>query len=468
VKGIESGFSIQLAFLTTGSLAQKDADFFHRNAVTHKDFPIHGRTVGCRIELEVLELADLVGLYLEHSKPTIPSPQATFVLEPKQFHEVESAGFRVIDFTIPAKQLVDVYDNYKHDIFRLNPRGPLVRSKINREISQSLESSTESHMFNILNNGISALCASWRRDGVNLTVRDFQIVNGCQTTVALHKARAIVRNDPKIMVDVKLVEGSSVMHTRIARATNTQNRLKYEDFVSTDPLQEHLQQEFQRLDQPWFYEIKRGQWAEWTDRREKERFREPSGKYRVLTVKDVAQAALAFIGKPGEAKDKPRQIFERKLASPDGLYDDVFSEGVTAWQLLLPSLIYESVIVAVKALDDIPDWLPYARLHCVWLLGEVIREKYGLQKNLLLSQERSKLLAQSRTVWFQRLFPIAQEAIGDTVQEATRTNKYRGPREFFRSGENYTLFEERLDVSLNRWANMARQMNIAEPLAVLP
>lgn len=466
VTSIASDFTVHLLFVTTGNIAAKDRNYFQTQSVFTRDLPIHGKNINTRIELDVLDLASLVALFSEQSATPVPAPEAGFILEADKYHAVESGNFRVIDFTIPAHQLVDIYDQYKHDIFRLNPRGPLVRSKINREISKSLENPSTAHLFNILNNGISAICASWQlsRDW-KLSIRDFQVVNGCQTTVALHRARAIVRDDPQILVDVKLIEGQEAMHSTIARATNTQNRLRYEDFVSTDPVQDALKTQFERINPPWFYEIKRGEWATWTER--KDRFRHNSG-YRVLTVKEAAQSALAFAGRPGEAKDKPRQIFEKKISSPDGLYDEVFSEGVEASQLLLPTIVYRTVVDAVKMTEDPPEWLSYARLHGVWLIGELIRQHYGMESTLPPSSERSLQLAESIDNWFPRLFPVVRDAIGDSVQEAGRIGSFRGPREFFRSNDHYGLFRERLDVALARWSDVSRQMSQNEPLSILP
>src|SRR3990172_1258262 len=60
-----------------------------------------------------------------------------------------------------------------------------------------------------------------------------------------------------------------------------------------------------------------------------------SRTYRRVKMKDLAQATLAFLGEPGDAKDKSRTIFE-----DEGRYRRVFPDDVRAQQLLLPWTVY--------------------------------------------------------------------------------------------------------------------------------
>jgi len=68
---------------------------------------------------------------------------------------------------------------------------------------------------------------------------------------------------------------------------------------------------------PVFYEIKRGDWemeqnkARYTD--------QATRSARRIKMKDLAQATLAFLGDPGDAKDKSREIFENLEERPEPL-----------------------------------------------------------------------------------------------------------------------------------------------------
>ena len=106
-------------------------------------------------------------------------------------------------------------------------------------------------------------------------MQDFQIINGCQTTVTLWNVRAAVQDDPSVLVTVKLTECPEHFAERIASTTNTQAALRAEDFTSNEPVQIGIQREFSRMNPPWFYQVKRGEWQKcWVVLTEKERYRD--------------------------------------------------------------------------------------------------------------------------------------------------------------------------------------------------
>ena len=102
----------------------------------------------------------------------------------------------------------------------------------------------------MLNNGITAICFSWQIDGNQLHVQDFQIINGCQTTITLWSVRAAVQDDPGVLVMVKLTECPEHFAARIAGTTNTQAALRAEDFTSNESVQIRMQDQFAKDDSP--------------------------------------------------------------------------------------------------------------------------------------------------------------------------------------------------------------------------
>lgn len=184
--------------------------------------------------------------------------------------------------TVPVKQIIEVFARHNYKIFRLNPRGPL-GNKVNAGIKNTLLDETERKRFHLLNNGITAICFSWSISGSQLLVQDFQIINGCQTTVTLWNVRAAVQDDPSVLVTVKLTECPEHFAERIASTTNTQAALRAEDFTSNELVQIRIQREFSGMNPPWFYQAKRGEWQKMLGGpTEKERYRDAAGGYRQL------------------------------------------------------------------------------------------------------------------------------------------------------------------------------------------
>ena len=451
VRLIPKGVSLHLVWATSGTPSPKARKYVEENTSRTIQHNINGTSHSINVTLEAFDLTGLVTLFQTHKEgDSISEPVVTLELGEYSSHEVPG-DYNTLNTTIPARRIVEVFEEHRYKIFRLNPRGPL-GNKTNSKIKKSLHDETERHMFHLLNNGLTAICASYKRENSTVKIRDFQIVNGCQTTVTLWSVRAIVRDDPKILINLKLIECPPKLHTSIATTTNTQAPLRAEDFISTDKAQDRLQQEFDVLDPSWFYQTKRSQWSRMTDKSKKQKYLGEDDKYRWLKSKDVAQAFVAFLGFPGEAKDKIRFFFEDQLSSEYGqisyaeLYDDI-----SANQLLLPTLLYKKIAKMVERdrseLGPTSDWLDYSRFHLLWLVAESLRTHYGSERTPF-PRDRSQSLIASVDDWIESLYLVARIAIDIAVSARRDENTYRGHREFFRSQSNYPYLKDKLPTAL--------------------
>ena len=397
---------------------------------------------------------DLTDLSRQHdiqqqSDDVLAKCDHTFALADGAYHQTGAgADYRTLSITVPVKQIIDVFARHNYKIFRLNPRGPL-GNKVNAGIKKSLLDETERKRFHLLNNGITAICLSWSIARGQLIVQDFQIINGCQTTMTLWNARAAIQDDPSVLVNVKLTECPEHFAARIASTTNTQTTLRAEDFTSNEQVQIKIQREFSNMNPPWFYQVKRGEWQKMLGgQKEKDVFRNDNGSYRQLNSKEVAQAVVSFAGFPGEAKDKIRNFLNKENVSSiaresEFSYVGIYNESVTAAQLMLPALIQRKVWKRVVVDKDAADWLDYARFHIVWLIGEMLRDYYG-QKDHLFPSSRASMVASQIDDWFDPIYQVAVAAIRSSIEPVRNNEQYSGHREFFRSAGNYRTMESNL------------------------
>ena len=467
------GCSINLVWVTSGTLSPTS----RKHAEEHSSWSITVEVDGNPIEVKVtLECLDIADLYQRHttqqeSDDITKKCDVEFQLEPGTYHETGTNTYRTLSMMAPVKLIIDAFRLHSFRIFRLNPRGPL-GNKVNGEIKRTLLDPTDRQRFHLLNNGITAICLSWKLEVFNnkpkLIVRDFQIINGCQTTVTLWDARAVVQNDPNVMVTVKLIECPEHFSEQIASSTNTQAALKAEDFTSNEQVQIRLQKEFSSMNPPWFYQIKRGEWSKMLGGQyEKQKYRDPEGGYRKLTSKEVAQAVMAFAGFPGEAKDKIRDFLNKRtlptIAREGSFsYERIYTESLTAKQLLLPAVIQRKVWKQVAEDKENEDWLEYARYSIVWLIGDILRDNYGMGYSYLFPAVRSETIAVEIDNWFKPIYDISVAAIRTARQAADTRGEYRGHREFFRTPSNYRAIESNLASALQ----MAR--TFGNPTAGLP
>lgn len=179
---------------------------------------------------------------------------------------------------VSGKILAGLYEEYGARLLEQNVRCYLqARGNVNRGIRDTLLN--EPQRFFAYNNGITATAREiiLRADQI-IQIRDFQIVNGGQTTASLYHASQI-KNPPdlsKVFVQMKLSEisdnlGMEVVQN-IARYANTQNKVSIPDLRSNHPFHVEMEKFSRRMWVPpkegkfnetkWFYERSRGQYAD--------------------------------------------------------------------------------------------------------------------------------------------------------------------------------------------------------------
>ena len=94
-------------------------------------------------------------------------------------------------------------------------------NKVNEEIQATLKSSTRAR-FALMNNGVTVIAGSVQTTGNKVTIEDYQIVNGCQTSHVLFMERESL-DDKAISVPLKLIATTDEdVKKSIIKATNRQ------------------------------------------------------------------------------------------------------------------------------------------------------------------------------------------------------------------------------------------------------
>ena len=181
---------------------------------------------------------------------------------------------------IPGKVLADIYDRWGARLLEQNVRVFLQsRGKVNKGIKVTLEN--EPSMFFAYNNGITATAEDVEivSEAGKLLLRrlkNFQIVNGGQTTASIHMAQRNKVNVSLTFVQMKLSvvdpERATRMVPKISEFANSQNRVNAADFFSNHPFHVRIEEFSRRIHAPspdgtfreskWYYERARGQYAD--------------------------------------------------------------------------------------------------------------------------------------------------------------------------------------------------------------
>ncbi len=188
--------------------------------------------------------------------------------------------YKTVLAVFPGNVLADLYGKYGARLLERNVRTFLqARGKVNKGIRATLN--TEPDMFLAYNNGITGTAENIvfgklnNGEGIKC-LRDFQIVNGGQTTASLYHTRkrdkadlsgAFVQAKICIISDRRKVDKVVPL---ISKYSNSQNKVSDADFYANDPFHMEIEELSRTVWAPavagsnqqtrWFYERARGQY----------------------------------------------------------------------------------------------------------------------------------------------------------------------------------------------------------------
>lgn len=224
---------------------------------------------------------------------------------------------------IPGTVLADIYDKFGSKLLEGNVRSFLsTKVAVNKKIRGTILNNPE--MFFAFNNGISATAMDVQIEdsdhGRFITfVRDFQIINGGQTTASISNARYKDKVDlSSIFVQMKLTsidettpEESDELIRNISRSSNSQNKVSDADFFASHPFHRRMEQISRHMFAPasdgaqyetkWFYERARGQYLQEQIRltpAKKRQFELQNPKNKVIKKTDLAKVQNTWRGFP--------------------------------------------------------------------------------------------------------------------------------------------------------------------------
>ncbi len=237
----------------------------------------------------------------------------------------EDQKYRSYLGVIPGELLADIYDKYGARLLEGNVRSFLsTKVAVNRKIRETIIN--EPQMFFAFNNGISVTAKNVRLkevDGMKYitAAKDFQIINGGQTTASLYNARRNNQADlSTVYVQMKLTEidennvtsdESDNLIRDISRSSNSQNKVSDADFFASHPFHRQMEQISKITYAPathgaqyetvWFYERARGQYLQEQMRlslSKKNAFLLRNPKDQLIKKTDLAKVYNTWLGHP--------------------------------------------------------------------------------------------------------------------------------------------------------------------------
>lgn len=152
---------------------------------------------------------------------------------------VKEAYLGVLPFHEYVKLIQDENSTI-YNIFDDNVRDFQGNNVVNKKIKSTLEDQ-KFDLFCVLNNGITIVASALTPAANRFTIRDYQVVNGCQTSHVLHDCQNI-EGIENVYVPIKIVvTENDDIKTAITLATNSQTEVKTEQLEALNIFQKKLE-----------------------------------------------------------------------------------------------------------------------------------------------------------------------------------------------------------------------------------
>jgi len=252
-------------------------------------------------------------------------------------------GFHVTEYTVDTKtkaviapikamELITLQGIADQSIFAYNVRGPLGRTQVNKDIVASIKDKKRHKLFPLFHNGITIIANELEIDDGTLSARDYFVVNGCQSLTALFDNSESLTDNLRVLTKFIKMAPASSLAKQVTEFSNNQNGVKPRDFMSNNPMQIRLQNEFRKdYAGQYDFEIKRG---------------ESLGTGVVISNEDAGLFLMAFDLKEPWGTHRKYQVFEDK-------YGDLFGRPeVTADRIVLCEAIIGAIDEALPSVKN--------------------------------------------------------------------------------------------------------------------
>lgn len=249
---LDDGYEICFELVTTATLtdqAQRDVDMFSKKLADDEELDANFVVV----DNEMLKFK-----YDEALNKTNNYINFTFQLEPGKYLELELNGTRAVLAAIPLKDCVNIPGIKDGRLFRKNVRQSLGNSnKVNKGIARTIKK--ESGDFFFYHNGITAICSKIDIRNGQATVKDLNVVNGCQSLSTIFNCGETAKKSCWYILFKFYEMANSEKADKITNSTNSQSAVKARDLRSNDKIVLSIKKNYEQMYPNGYLVTKRGE-----------------------------------------------------------------------------------------------------------------------------------------------------------------------------------------------------------------
>ena len=249
---LEDDYEICFELITTAKLsdqAQADADAFSKKLADSEELNANFVVV----DDEMLKFK-----YDEALNKTNNYINFSFQLEDGKYFELELNGTRAVLAAIPLKDCVNIPGIKDGRLFRKNVRQSLGNSnKVNKGIARTIKKEPGDFFF--YHNGITAICSKIEIQNGQATVKDLNIVNGCQSLSTIFNCGEAAKKSYGYILFKFYEMTDSEKADKITNCTNSQSAVKARDLRSNDKIVLSIKKNYEQTYPNGYVVTKRGE-----------------------------------------------------------------------------------------------------------------------------------------------------------------------------------------------------------------
>lgn len=235
--------SCTLYFATTGAWLETNG--LRERAIAPTVQQLTGLSLFSNVRYEAIDRESLISYWVKTREPV----QATFAVKGAvslpPIPGVTEAYIALAPARVFVEQVLSNPDGrLRNSVFDQNVRAFLGDDNpVNARMIAALEHPAEHGRFAINNNGVTIVAPDVKVQSDRISVVDFQIVNGCQTSHVLFRNRSQLTDDVWVPVKVIEAQDASVV-SQLVQATNSQTVVDESQFLSVLPFAQKLEAYF--------------------------------------------------------------------------------------------------------------------------------------------------------------------------------------------------------------------------------
>ena len=253
---LEDDYEVCFELITTATLtesAKKDLVAFQKELADDDTLSAN---------LVVVDNETLKFKYDEALYKNRPYVNHEFHLDSGKYMELMIGGTKAVIAALSLKECIKIPGIKDGSLFRKNVRQSLgTGNKVNKGIARTLKKDVQDFFF--LHNGITAICSQMSIHNDILSVKELNIVNGCQSLTTIYSSSESAKKATDAYILFRFYEiDTPEQADKISISTNSQSAVKARDLRSNDKSVLSMKHAYEQYYPDGYFITKRGEWVD--------------------------------------------------------------------------------------------------------------------------------------------------------------------------------------------------------------